>query len=105
MLVSYAIAGLIVVLAMRMLGEMAVARPGLGSFHAHIGATLGARARFISGWLYWYFWIIAVGAETIAEASLLHEWVALPVWALGLGLVAAPAMTNLMSVRAHGEFE
>ncbi len=41
-LVSYAFDGLIVVLAMRMLGEMAVARPGLGSFHAHIGATLGA---------------------------------------------------------------
>lgn len=104
-LVSYALAGAIAFLVMRMLGEMAVARPGRGSFNAYIGDALGRRARFVSGWLYWYFWIIAVGAETIAGASLLHEWVDLPVWLLGLGLIAVLTATNLMSVKAYGEFE
>lgn len=104
-ILSYALAGTMAFLIMRMLGEMAVARPGLGSFHAYIRAALGTRASFVSGWLYWYFWIIAVGAETIAGASLLHEWVALPVWMLGLVLIALLTATNLLSVRAYGEFE
>ena len=103
--VSYALAGALTFLVMRMLGEMAVARPGLGSFVSYIRAALGRRAAFVAGWLYWYFWVIAVGAETIAGASLLHEWVALPVWAIGLGLVALLTASNLLSVRAYGEVE
>ena len=100
---SYALAGTIAFLVMRMLGEMAVARPGLGSFNSYIRAALGAQASFVSGWLYWYFWIIAVGAETIAGASLLHEWLALPVWVLGLALIASLTATNLLSVKAYGD--
>ncbi len=103
--VSYAIAGATVFLVMRMLGEMAVARPGLGSFNAYVRAGLGPRAAFVSAWLYWYFWIIAVGAETIAGAALLHDWIALPVWLIGLVLIALLTATNLMSVKAYGEFE
>ena len=104
-LVSYAIAGTIAILIMRMLGEMGVARPGLGSFNAYIRLALGPRASFVSAWLYWYFWIIAVGAETIAGASLLHDWVTLPVWLIGLVLIVLLTATNLMSVKAYGEFE
>lgn len=104
-LASYAIAGAIVFLTMRMLGEMAVARPGLGSFNAYIRAALGRRAAFVSAWLYWYFWIIAVGAETIAGAALLHDWIAAPVWLIGLVLIALLTATNLLSVKAYGEFE
>ena len=87
--ISYAIAGAIVFLVMRMLGEMAVARPGprlVQRLH-----PLGARAPrqpSFPAWLYWYFWIIAVGAETIAGAALLHDWIALPVWMIGLVLIA-----------------
>ena len=103
--VSYALAGALTFVIMRMLGEMAVARPGLGSFNAYIRRALGPRASFVSGWLYWYFWIIAVGAETIAGASLIAEWVAAPVWLLGLVLIALLTATNLLSVKAYGEFE
>lgn len=102
---SYAFAGAIAFFIMRMLGEMALVRPGLGSFNAYIRAALGTRAGFVAGWLYWYFWIIAVGAETIAGASLLHDWIALPVWLLGVVLIALLTATNLLSVRAYGEFE
>ena len=102
---SYALAGALTFVIMRMLGEMAVARPGLGSFNAYIRIALGPRASFVSGWLYWYFWIIAVGAETIAGASLLAEWVVAPVWLLGLVLIALLTATNLLSVKAYGEFE
>ena len=91
---------------MRMLGEMAVARPGHGSFNGYVRLALGARASFVSGWLYWYFWVIVVGAETIAGASLIHDWIpAAPVWATGLALLSLMTLSNLMSVRSYGEFE
>jgi GABA permease len=104
-LISYAIAGLIIFLIMRMLGEMAVARPGLGSFAEYAALSLGHWAGFMTGWLYWYFWVITVGFETIAGASLLHAWIAAPSWLIGLVLITVMTGTNLMSVRAYGEFE
>jgi GABA permease len=107
---SYAGSGLLIFLIMRMLGEMAVARPGHGSFAEYAALGLGNWAGFLTGWLYAYFWIITVGVETIAGAKLLQPWLAaaglgIPVWALGLALVSVMTMTNLMSVKAYGEFE
>ena len=105
-LLAYGLAGAISFLMMRMLGEMAVARPGQGSFNVYIGLALGPRARFAAGWLYWYFWVIVVGAETIAGATLIHGFVpAAPVWGLGCVLIGAMTSSNLMSVRSYGEFE
>lgn len=74
-MLAYLLAGTIAFLMMRMLGEMAVARPGQGSFNAYVRLSLGPSASFVSGWLYWYFWVIVVGAETIAGASLIHDWI------------------------------
>ena len=103
---AYLLAGMISVLMMRMLGEMAVARPRQGSFNRYIRLALGPSVSFVAGWLYWYFWVIVVGAETIAGAALIHDWVPLaPVWAIGLVLIGLMTATNLMSVRSYGEFE
>jgi GABA permease len=104
-LVSYALSGLLVFLIMRMLGEMAVARPGAGSFAEYSALSLGHWAGFMTGWLYWYFWVITVGVETIAGATLIQHWVAAPIWAIGLVLIVVMTATNLMSVRTYGEFE
>ena len=107
-LLSYGFAGLIVWLVMRMLGAMAIAEPGRGSHAGYAAFGLGRWAGFVAGWLYWYFWVVAVGAETVAGASLLAGLLgpaAPPVWLLGLGLIAAMTAVNLMSVRAYGEFE
>ena len=104
-LISYALSGILVFLIMRMLGEMAVARPGIGTFAEYAALGLGSWAGFLTGWLYWYFWVITVGVETIAGAQLLQYWVAAPVWLIGLVLIAMMTATNLLSVRTYGEFE
>jgi GABA permease len=104
-LISYGLSGVLVFLIMRMLGEMAVARPGIGTFAEYAALGLGSWAAFLTGWLYWYFWVITVGVETIAGATLLQHWVTAPVWAIGLVLIAAMTATNLLSVRTYGEFE
>jgi GABA permease len=104
-LITYMMCGTLVFLIMRMLGEMAVARPGLGSFAEYSAASLGHWAGFMNGWLYWYFWVITVGVETIAGATLLSHWIAAPVWVIGLVLIIAMTATNLLSVRVYGECE
>jgi len=102
---SYLLAGLVVLVVMRMLSEMAAAAPGLGSFTEYIRLGLGDWAGFVSGWLYWYFWVVVVAIEAIAGASLLHQWIDLPVWQIGLGLMLALTAVNLLSSRSYGEFE
>ena len=71
--VSYLLAGLLIVFIMRMLGEMAVAVPGAGSFTEYVRIGLGDRAGFVTGWLYWYFGVMVVAIEAIAGAKLLES--------------------------------
>ena len=87
---SYLAAGLLVVLVMRMLGEMAVAHPSTGSFADYAGIALGDWARFLVGWLYWYFWVIVLAVEAAAGAAIIQEWLpGVPIWASSLVLMLA----------------
>ena len=104
-LLSYLLAGLVVLMVMRMLSEMASATPGLGSFTEYVRLGLGEWGGFLSGWLYWYFWVVVVAIEAIAGANLLSAWIALPVWEIVAILMALLTAVNLMSSRSYGEFE
>ena len=103
--VSYLMAGVVVLLVMRMLGEMAAAYPEVGAFTEYARLGLGNWAGFAAGWLYWYFWVVVVAIEAIAGAKVLHGWIDAPVWAIALGLVLAMMATNLWSAKSYGEFE
>jgi GABA permease len=110
--ISFAITGLIVLLVMRMLGEMAVAMPAVGSFYEYARLAfndrpvLGELAGFVTGWMYWYFWVIVVAQEAVAGAGLVHFWFPQePSWLISLGLLLALTVTNLISVKVFGEFE
>jgi len=102
---SYLIAGAMVLLVMRMLSEMAVALPHVRAFSDFARVGLGDWAGFVVGWLYWYFWVIVVPVEAIAGAQLLQIWIALPAWVLGVALMLVMTGINLMSTRSYGEFE
>ena len=102
---TYLMSGLLIVLVMRMLAEMAVANPTTGSFADYARNALGNWAGFSVGWLYWYFWVIVVGFEAIAGAKIVQYWVDIPLWLTALVLLAAMTVTNLLSVSSFGEFE
>lgn len=104
-LLSYLVTGTLVLLVMRMLGEMSLSLPLVRSFTEFSRVGLGSWAGFVSGWLYWYFWIIVVPAEAIAGANILHTWFPQPTWAIGCALMGAMTGVNLMSARSYGEFE
>ncbi|MDT5277073.1 MAG: permease [Mycobacterium sp.] len=103
--ITYAVCGVLVVLVMRMLGEMATANPSTGSFADYARQALGGWAGFSVGWLYWYFWVVVVGFEAIAGGAVLSYWINAPLWLLSLILMAGMTATNLVSVAAFGEFE
>jgi GABA permease len=62
--VSYLLAGILVVLIMRMLGEMAVANPAVGSFVEYCRNALGPRAGFT---------IVAVIVAVIVAMALVED--------------------------------
>jgi GABA permease len=105
-IISFALTGTLVVLVMRMLGEMAVAYPATGGFYEYNRLALGELAGFLTGWMYWYFWVIVVALEAVAGAGLLIYWYpAAKPWMLTLALVLIFTVLNLLSVRSWGEVE
>jgi GABA permease len=102
---SYALAGVLIVMVMRMLGEMASADPATGSFSRYARKALGGWAGFSAAWLYWYFWVIVIGFEAVAGAKVLTFWFDAPLWLLSLVLMTLMTATNLFSVSSFGEFE
>jgi GABA permease len=104
--VAYGLGGLIILAVMRMLSEMAIALDGVQGFPDFARAGLGHWAGFVSGWLYWYFWVVVIAIEAIAGAKIIGAWVpAVPVWAIGVVLMAVLTGVNLLSARSYGEFE
>jgi GABA permease len=104
-LLSYLLAGAVVLVVMRILAEMAKDHATAGSFTELIRHGLGEVAGFVSGWLYWYFWVLAIALEAMAGAIMLQPWLGLPIWQSGSVLLGAFTALNLISTRAFGEAE
>lgn len=104
-LISYIVAGAIVVLVMRMLGEMAAAMPSAGSFATYAGAAYGRHARFVVGWMYWFMLVMVMASEMTGAAAIIAHWFGIPTWVPALVCMVFFAVVNLVRVRAFGEFE
>ena len=103
--ITYGMAGVLIIMVMRMLAEMAVANPSTGSFADYSRKAMGNWAGFSVGWLYWYFWVIVVGFEAIAGAKIVQYWIDVPLWLSALIFMVLMTATNLFSVASYGEFE
>ena len=104
-LISYAIAGGLIALVMVMLGEMAAARPSLGSFSTYAGQAFGNWARFTLGWLYWFMLIMVMGSEITGASAIIAGWTGWAPWIPALLAVTFFAIVNFAAVRGFGEFE
>jgi aromatic amino acid permease len=105
-LVSYAIAGALVVMVMRMLAEMASALPASGSFSVYAEVALGRWAGFLLGWLYWFTIIMVLGVEVTGVSEIVSGWwPGVPQWAVAAVVVAVLGGVNLVGVRQFGEAE
>jgi L-asparagine transporter-like permease len=103
---AYAASGLLVMLVMRMLGEMSAANPASGSFSVHADRALGPWAGFTAGWIYWTLLCVAIATEATAAGQIVTAWVpATQPWMWVALFMTVFCVTNLISVRNFGEAE
>ncbi|KOV64963.1 amino acid permease [Streptomyces sp. MMG1121] len=104
--IAYTVSGLLVMLVMRMLGEMSAAYPSSGSFSAHAERAIGPWAGFAAGWSFWILLCTAVGLEGIGAAHIVSGWVpGTPEWMWVALFMVVFCGTNLAAVKNFGEFE
>ncbi|TQR30060.1 amino acid permease [Lysinibacillus sphaericus] len=114
--ISYAIACMLIVLIMQMVGEMASGEivlgkksggsAELGSFASYAGKYIGPWAGFTVGWLYWASWVFIVGLEAALIGGMLHNWFPMiPTWLGSVGITLLMTIVNIYSVKSFGEFE
>ncbi|MEU6093527.1 amino acid permease [Streptomyces sp. NPDC047079] len=104
--IAYAVSGLLVMLVMRMLGEMSAAHPSSGSFSAHAERAIGPWAGFTAGWSFWVLLCTAVGLEGIGAAKIVAGWLpGTPEWAWVALFMVVFCGANLAAVKNFGEFE
>ncbi|WMJ71402.1 amino acid permease [Stenotrophomonas sp. 24(2023)] len=105
-LVSYLVAGALVIIVMNALGEMAAAKPTSGAFSVYAADAMGATAGATVGWLWWVQLVIVIAAEAVGAAGLLASiWPAIPVPMAALAFMLFFTAINLLGVRNFGEFE
>lgn len=105
-LISFLVAGAIVVLVMAMLAEMVAARPSSGAFSSYAQKAMGRSAGSAVGWLYWIQLVVVIAAEATGAAGIVVGWVpVVPAWMWVLVFVVALTAVNLFGVRNYGRFE
>lgn len=105
-LLAYAACGVFVFFIMRALGEMAVHNPVAGSFSRYAYEYIGPRTGFLTGWTYWFMWIVCIMAEVTAASVYMKFWFPdVPAWIWSLSALLSMGLLNLIAVRAFGELE
>ena len=104
--ISYFVGGFVTILVMALLAEMAVAMPVAGSFQVYATKTMGPRAGFMTGWTYWFAFLIGPASETIAAGTFLNLWFPMvPIWVFSLVVAALMTAVNIIGVLVFGEVE
>lgn len=103
---SYLIAGSLVIIVMHAIGEMAAAKPASGAFSVYAADALGPTAGATIGWLWWVQLVIVIAAEAVGAAGLLATlWPQLSVPLTALGFMLLFTVINLFGVKNFGAFE
>lgn len=105
-ILAFTAAGLLVMLVMRMLGEMSAAHPASGSFSVHAEREIGPWAGVTAGWMYWVMLCCGVAAEATAAGSIMNSWIpGVAGWAWVAVFMTFFCASNLTAVKNFGEFE
>nr|WP_295970153.1 amino acid permease [uncultured Bacillus sp.] len=105
-LLGYIVCGIIIFFIMRALGEMGIHNPVAGSFSKYARDYLGNLSGFITGWNYWFLWVVTGMAELTAAGIYMEFWFpSVPRWIWVLSALAIMMTINFFSVKAYGEME
>ncbi|MFX3625440.1 MAG: alanine permease AlaP [Ectobacillus sp.] len=105
-LLAYGFSGLIMFFIMRALGEMAIQKPVAGSFSKYARDYLGPLAGYLTGWNYWFLWVVTCMAEITAVGVYMKHWFPdTPSWTWALAALIIMTAVNFLAVKAYGELE
>lgn len=105
-LISYIVAGGVVLLIMGMLAEQVAAYPSSGAFSTFAHRAFGRTAGATVGWLYWVQLVVVIAAEATGAAAIVAAWTpAVPQWVWVLVFIVALTTINLLGVSNYGRFE
>jgi len=106
LLLAYGLGGLAVFFMARALGELLLYRPVSGSFATYAEEFVGPWAGFVTGWSYWFLWVMVGIAELTAVGIYMQYWFPdLPQWVPVLVMLGVLLGANLLHVKVFGEFE
>ena len=105
-ILSYVLAGLVALVMVFSLSEMAVVHPTAGSFGTYAEAYLNPWAGFVVRYTYWIAQAIAIGGEAVAAGLYMGLWFpGVPVWMWALGFCVVLLYFNSRSVNNFGTVE
>jgi AAT family amino acid transporter len=105
-LLAYGLAGLILYMVMRALGEMLYVDPSTGSFAKYATEYLHPVIGFLTAWSNVFQYLVVGISEVIAVGTYLEFWFpTMPKWIAGVVVVITLCLANLSSVKAYGELE
>lgn len=105
-LLAYGFSGMIMFFIMRALGEMAIQKPVAGSFSKYARDYLGPLAGYLTGWNYWFLWVVTCMAEITAVGIYMGYWYPdVPNWIWALSALVIMTTVNFLAVKAYGELE
>jgi D-serine/D-alanine/glycine transporter len=102
---AYLIVGIAVFFVMRALGELLLSKAGYQSLTDIAEDYLGPRAAFVTGWTYWFCWIMVAMADVIAVGVYVQYWFDIPQWVPGIICLLILLGLNLLTVKLFGELE
>ncbi|MBH0162252.1 amino acid permease [Fictibacillus sp. 26RED30] len=102
---AYLIVGVALFFMMRALGELLLSNAGYESFTDIAEDYLGPRAAFITGWTYWFCWIMTAMADVIAVGVYVQYWFDIPQWVPAIVCLLLLLGLNLLTVKLFGELE
>ncbi|RBP97967.1 aromatic amino acid transporter AroP [Bifidobacterium aemilianum] len=105
-LLAYLIGGLVIFMVVRALSEMSVEDPQAGAFSYYASRYWSKRAGFVSGWNYWFNYVLVSMVELAVVGSFVNYWFpAIPTWVSAAVFLVAITCANLLGVSKFGEFE
>ncbi len=105
-IISYALGGVVTLLVVALLAEMAAAMPAAGSFQFYVSLSLGGWAGFVTGCTYWLAFLLGPASEAIVAGEILHTWFpVLPNYAFYLLIALLVIFVNAAGVLFFGEAE
>lgn len=105
-LLAYIAGGIIIFLIVRALSEMSTQEPAAGAFSYYASKYWSQRAGFVSGWNYWFNYVLVSMVELAVVGSFVNFWFPnIPAWICAAFFLIVITAANLLGVSKFGEFE